>query len=190
MFFKTTLQTLSIGSLILVGTVLGTSCSTTPPASMMDIQTNSLFELKQPITIPAGKAKTFIQFGKISGQSFDRREQHCRLEINELQQHKTTIQPEKFRIHKIQIGEEQIATQRLPAGIKFAFVSNASAQADNQPPETMDYVHFYLESKTQPNVLRLTCAGALSNGNPMDAPSSYRPQRTEINQILGQIGTI
>lgn len=170
------------------------SCSISPSIQLMDVQKNDVFALQHPIDIPAGKAKTFIQFGKVTDRSFDRREQHCRIEIYALQPQKTTIHPDQFTVSRVQIGDEQIAQQSLPAGISpqipFAFVGNAAAQGDYQPPETMDYVHLYLRSERQPNVLRLTCAGALSNGDPLDSPRSHRPQRQQINQILGKLGSI
>ncbi|WP_130538441.1 hypothetical protein [Thiomicrorhabdus indica] len=176
-----------ITSLAIIG--LFSACSSAPPSHMMNIKQGQTFELKVPIDIPAGSAKTYIQFGKVTGRSFNQTEQHCRIEINELQNQTTTIQPEQFKISNVEIGEEQIAAKTLPAGgIQLAFVGNAMAFGDNQRPETMDYVHFYLDSTQQPNVLRLTCSGALSNGNPFDEPRSHRPQREQINQILGTIG--
>ncbi|MDX1353416.1 MAG: hypothetical protein R3254_10410, partial [Thiomicrorhabdus sp.] len=90
----------------------------------------------------------------------------------------------------------------LPA-IQLAFNSYTTTQSDYITPvyykladssqervETMDLVHLNLLSKTQSNVMRLTCAGALSNGDMTDAPRSYRPNLTQINRILGEIGYI
>lgn len=177
---------------LVVSLGLGLSaCSSAPPLHMMDVQVGQSFKLNTPIKIPAGAAKTYIQFGKITGRSFNQTEQHCRIEIKELKDQATTIQPDTFEITRVQLGEEQIATKTLPAGgIQLAFVGNALAFSDNQPPETMDYVHFYLSSTQQPNILRLTCSGSLSNGNPFDEPRSHRPQREQINQILGSIAQI
>lgn len=185
MRFTPTLQTIGFSFL---GALLLSACSTTVPSNMMDIQPQETLVLQESVEIPAGNAKTYIQFGKISGQSFDQREPHCRLEINELQAQDTHIQPQAFKIERVQIGEEQIARKVLPAGLQFAFVGNALAVGDQQPPETFDYVHLYLTSNKQPNVLRLTCAGALSNGDPFDDPRSYRPQRAQVNLILGKVG--
>lgn len=172
-------------------TAIGLSaCSATPPAHMMNIHAGEEFELKQAIQIPAGKARSYIQSGKLSGSGFNQYEPHCRLETKELQAVDTIIQPEVFTISKVEIGEEQIAGKIPPAGIQFAFVGNAMASDDYQRIETMDYVHLYLKSDKQPNVYRLTCAGSLSNGDMFDAPRSYRPQREQVNTILGSVGHI
>lgn len=176
-------------ALIITGTLIAAGCSLTPPKHMMDIQKGEVFILKQALTIPAEKARVYIQFGKAAA-GFSHFEQHCRLEIKQLQDKMTVIQPDKFRISKVSIGEEQVASNRATPSIQLAFTGSALASNDNQRPETMDYVHLYLRSAKQPNVLRLTCAGALSNGDPFDAPNSYRPQRQQINRILGTIGQI
>lgn len=179
----------SIFAVMLAAAGLG-ACSSTPPTQMMNIQAGEQFELKQTIQIPAGKARSYIQFGKLSGSGFNHYDQHCRIEIKALQPSNTIIEPETFVITRVQIGEEQIA-QRLPTGgIQLAFVGTAMASDQYQRPETMDFVHLYLQSDKQPNIYRLTCAGSLSNGDMFDAPRSYRPQREQIQTILGAVGTI
>lgn len=186
------------GLLILSGSVLLSGCALTPPKSLMDIEAGEHFVLKQPITLPAGKARQYIQFGQLSGGGFNQTEQHCRIEIYSLQTQNSVIQPQRFRIQRVETGEEMIAQRRY--GVQFAANHTGlfNSQTDGvrladmgyERPETMDLVHLYLHSDTQPNVYRLTCAGALSNGDPKDAPRSYRPQRDEINRILGAVGRI
>ncbi|MBD3756278.1 MAG: hypothetical protein IE937_11695 [Gammaproteobacteria bacterium] len=189
---------------IMAGLILGmasliSSCALTPPKSLMDIQAGEHFVLKQPITIPAGKARQTIQFGQLSGSGFNQTEQHCRIEIYALQTQNTIIQPQSFTIKSVQLGEEMIA-QRADGKLFAANDLGLSSQTQTdvvrladmgyERPETMDLVHLYLHSDTQPNVYRLTCAGALSNGDPKDAPRSYRPKREQINRILGAVGSI
>ncbi|MDX1348504.1 MAG: hypothetical protein R3189_09690 [Thiomicrorhabdus chilensis] len=189
----------SLIAVTLVGVIsLLSGCNSNPPKSMMNVQPGERFHLKQAIAIPAGKARQFIQFGQITGSGFDRREQHCRIEIYELQTSRTVIQPESFRIERVQLGEEQIAQLNQPIQMAANFNTQTSDLPEYNPvlalsyerPETMDLVHLYLKSKQQPNVYRLTCAGALSDGSMADAPRSFRPQRTEINRILGTVGKI
>ena len=171
------------------------ACSLTPPKHMMDIQAGETFELKQAVAIKAQSARVYIQNGEITGAGFNRYEPHCRIEIRELSEQKSTIQTENFKISSVRIGEEAVAANAfsqhyamLGFGISTAFANDSDN--DSARVETMDYVHLYLQSDKQPNVLRLTCAGSLSNGDPMDEPRSHRPQRDKINQILGQIGAI
>lgn len=180
-----------------------TGCSTTPPKSLMDVQAGEYFVLKQPINIPAERVRHYIQFGQLSGGGFNSYEQHCRIELYSLSQEATTIKPQRFLIERVATDEEMIALADQTihfadnsAGSAFMSVQNDAtplsnlAFGDNQRPETMDLVHLYLTSDSQPNVYRLTCAGSLSNGAPQDAPESYRPQRKDINRILGQVGEI
>lgn len=184
----------------IIGFSLLSSCSLTPPKSMMNVQAGETFVLKQAITFPAEKTRQFIQFGEVTGSGFNHSEQHCRIELYEMSKQAVTIQPESFIISRVQLGEEQIA--RTDRSMQFAANQYAAIQTDiaKDPimlamdnydrPETMDLVHLYLKSDKQPNVYRLTCAGALSNGDLKDAPRSYRPERADINRILGNIGMI
>ncbi len=171
-------------------------CSTTPPNSMMNVQAGEYFILSQPVTIRAHQSRRYIQSGKLTNKNFSRFNQHCRLEISDLPVKSFTVQPQRFLITRVAIDEERIAAN--PEAIQLAFNANAAYQTalpalalgEYEREETMDLVHLYLQSSTQPNVLRLTCAGSISDGNPMDGPSSYRPQRQQINRILGAVGSI
>lgn len=176
-----------------------TACSLTPPKSMMNVQVGETFELKQPVKIKADHARTFIQFGKFTTKSgFDRYDQHCRIEMEDLEEKDRTIQPDTFTITKVRIGSEEVAMTDQ-ASVMFAsngkaslsYLSAATAMmGSRQPAPTMDFVTLHLASKKQPKVYALTCAGSLSNGNPLDAPRSYRPQREQMNKILGSIGEV
>jgi len=174
-----------------------TGCSNTPPKSMMNVQLGEYFILNRAVEIPAGKIRRYIQFGQLNS-GFSHYDQHCRIELYALSDTKTVIQPQRFLIERVEIDEEMIAQQ--PSSIQFAANPYSAIQTDVAPMqiafgeyqrvETMDLVYMYLKSDSQPNVYRLTCAGSLSNGNLLDAPRSYRPQREEINRILGKVGSI
>ena len=130
-------------------------------------------------------------------------EQHCRLEVKNISEAKQTIVVDAFRIVSIQIDEEMIAYKES-SNLLLAFNTHRNIQNDISPlnnsitlvnsdyerVETMDLIHFNLSSEKQPNVMRLTCAGSLSNGNPSDAPRSYRPDFKQIKKILGNVGYI
>jgi len=193
-----TIKILHVSILAAVAFAL-TGCSMTPPKSQIDVQAGEHFILNEAIHIPAGKVKNTIQFGQLNGGGFNSTEQHCRIELYALPEKAVTINPQRFLIERVAIGDEMIAqanTSLQFATNQYANVQNDAATpmllafGENQRVETMDLVHLYLVSNTQPNVYRLTCAGALSNGNPFDAPRSYRPQREQINRILGTIGSI
>lgn len=185
----------------LISVVALSSCAIGPPKSLIDIQAGEVFVLETPITIRANHSRSFIQFGKLTGGSFNNSEPHCRIEVRNLSEQPQTIQPERFIITHVNIDEEMIALQNLPIQLAMndsiapttmtdAASTKMLALGGYERPETMDLVHLYLQSKQQPNVYRLTCSGSLSDGSPADAPRSYRPQRQQIQQILGKIGHI
>lgn len=186
------------------------SCASIPSGNTMDIQAGDTFTLNKPVTFAPDHARVFIQYGKQTRQStYEKYDQHCRLEIKALKSQSQTIQPDTFEITRVRIDVEEIASQ-VPSQndpIHYAmnetdyFPTSKLVQAESkwvrlslggesEPPETMDIVHLYLSSKKQPNILRLTCAGSLSTGDPLDAPRSYRPQKAQINAILGSYGKI
>lgn len=185
-----------LGSGLAVIFVVTAACSLSPPKHMMDVQQGETFTLKQPVSIAAEHLRVYFQHGQVSGNGFDHFEPHCRLEKRTLTPSAETIQPDSFAITAVRIGEEEVAKQqRPPANFMLAnrFVGMAVADdndSDSSIAPTMDYVHFYLKSMQQPDVLRLTCAGSLSDGDPFDEPRSHRPERDKINQILGKIGQI
>ncbi len=185
-----------------LGALALTSCATQPPASLMDVQAKEVFVLNTPIRIEPNRARSFIQFGQLSGGGFDHSEPHCRIEVRTLSETPQTIQPERFIIQRVTIDEEMIALQEHPIQLALndavspITMTDASSHAmfalgdGFERIPTMDLVHLYLESEQQPNIYRLTCAGSLSNGSMADAPRSYRPQRQKIQQILGEIGQL
>lgn len=175
---------------------LFSGCSMSPPKFMMDIQQGETFELKQPLSMAGGQARIYIQHGQVTGSGFDRFEPHCRLETRDLNPQGATIQPDSFAISKVRIGEEAVANQskhqtdRIYASLLVGQAMANDSDNDSNRVPTMDLVHLYLHSEKQPDVLRLTCAGSLSDGDPFDEPRSHRPERNKINQILGNIGQI
>ena len=184
---------------VLTATLLTTGCSTLKQYD--NIQVGQSFVLNQPLNIPAGSTRTYIQAGEtLGGAGFNHSEQHCRIEVRTLSENKQIVQPDVFKINAIQIDEEMIASKFVPQ-IQLALSETVMSDALNQTHlvvaessyerlETMDLVHFNLTSSKQPDVMRLTCSGSLSNGNLMDAPRSYRPDFNQIKVILGDIGYI
>ncbi|BBN60691.1 hypothetical protein [Hydrogenovibrio marinus] len=193
--------------LVSLAAILGlglTACSLTPPKSVMDVQAEDSFQLNQTLTVPANATRVFIQFGKVTTRSsFSRLDQHCELEVNQVEDHEQRIFPDQFIVSKVRIGSEMVAQNQKTVGkVFFAEANNGVlsdvqlnpmqltiASDDNNRVETMDTVMIYLKpTDKNPGILRLTCAGSLSNGSLQDAPRSYRPEKAQINAILGTIG--
>lgn len=190
--------------------IMVSSCSVIPSGNRIDIKAGDTFTLKKPVTFAPEHTRVFIQYGKQTRQStYEKYDQHCRLEVKTLKNQSQTILPDTFKITRVRIDVEEIASQSPTQHTPVYYAMNdadyfsktipdkadsnwvrLSLGGDSEPPETMDVVHLYLSSKKQPDILRLTCAGSLSTGDPMDAPRSYRPQKTQINAILGSYGNI
>jgi len=105
-----------------------------------------------------------------------------------------TVEPGQYRVVRVQLDEMEVA---LGHGVQLAFTGDSrllaglfyASGSDSMPPPTMDVVHFYLRGP-DPDVLRLTCGGALSDGRPADGPARYRPDVMAINRILGAWGRL
>lgn len=184
--------------------LLATGCSGFTMKQYQGLNVEQHFVLQKNLTIAPGSTRVFIQKGQsMGGSGFNHSEQHCRLEVKNLSDRKQVIQPDKFQITSIQIDEEMIA-KIAHKPVQFALNNYAQIQTDvplqttyltlagssQERVETMDLIHLNLLSNQQNNVMRLTCAGSLSNGDMADAPRSYRPNLEQINKILGNIGHI
>ena len=194
---KYLLKTLAI---IIPVTLAG--CALQPMHKSLGIASGDSFVLSQAVEIPANSARIFIQHGKLTSRNgFDHSEQHCRIEVSTLSEHKQVLLPELFQITSVTTDEELIALTNSKPLLLTANTANQNETdyltyigmlgfSSQERPETMDLIHINLKSKKQPNIMRLTCAGSLSNGALADAPRSYRPDFKSINKILGSIGYI
>jgi hypothetical protein len=146
--------------------------------------------LNKPIEILPDTTRRFIQHGELTTRfAFDRSEQHCRIEVRTLSSHSRMIKPDQFVIARVSLGSEAIAmrSQTLAAGPGFNLTL---AMEDDGPPEMMELIVIDLVSLRQPDVMRLVCAGALSNGDLMDYPRNLRPNLKQINGIMGNYAVI
>ncbi|UQB42166.1 hypothetical protein JX580_10990 [Thiomicrospira microaerophila] len=185
-----------ITSVILVSlTLLGCSHFDTPRKS--EIQPGHSFVLNQAVEITPGSTRRFIQQGKFTTRSgFDRQQQHCRIEVRTLSEQSQIIQPDRFEITRVRFDSERIAETRpvmlasnIRLGIGFSFGTQLGFNND-APPETMELIAMDLYSEHQPDVMRLVCAGSLSDGHPIDYPHNLRPGLHQIKLILGEIGQL
>lgn len=156
-----------------------------------DIASGQVFVLTQPIEIKADTTRRFIQNGQLTSQfAFDRRLQHCRLEVRTLAEQSRIIEADEFEITRIRFDSEAIAMRQQFLAAGAGFNLQLAQDDDGGPAEMMDLIMLYLKSERQPDVMRLVCAGALSDGNTMDYPRNLRPKLDQIHQILGDYGYI
>lgn len=186
---------IKILSLLLASAILS-GCSQFQTAKDSDIQPGQFFVLKQPIEILPDQTRRFIQKGLLTTRAqFERREQHCRIEVRSLKNTPQTIQPDRFEVTRVRFDSEPIARNEssvmLASNVRFGVgfsIGIPMSFNDDGPSETMELVEFELTSDKQPDVMRLVCAGALSDGHPIDFPDNQRPNAEQIKRILGEIG--
>jgi hypothetical protein len=140
----------------------------------------SLVELHQDLPVPPQRTRIFIQSGEIlySG-GLNTFYPSCNFEVRSLATDGQVIKAGRFIVEQVRQGSESVVQaqpQRLAAlqFSGFGFFSDA--------PSIMRYFHFKLHSELQPQVMRLTCRGALD-----DAPQADFPTWPEIQQALGGV---
>src|SRR5690554_5658813 len=75
-----------------------------------DVYAGQVFHLNKPIEIQADTTRRFIQHGELTSRfAFDRREQHCRLEVRTLEETPRIIHPDQFLITRVRFDSEAIA---------------------------------------------------------------------------------
>lgn len=175
-----------------VSWLLLAGCALLPQEASYPVQS---LVLKRTVEIPGGTARVFFQQGQVrpyGGVSWY--DQWCALEVRSLSDQARPVPSGRYRVVRVQLDEMEIA---LGHTVQLAFAGDKRQLAglfyasgrDSMPPPTMDVVHFYLKGP-DPDVLRLTCGGALSDGRPGDGPARYRPDVTAINRILGPWGRL
>lgn len=172
-----------------------TACSQSPVKQTLNLSNDNKVTLLENLQVAASTSRVFIQNGQVtSKQAFDRYTPHCRFQLQTSQEGAQSIQADDFVIIEVQEAEEEIALQQpimlaslsIGIGINYNLSNN-----DNNRAETFDLVHLYLKPTTKnPEIFRLTCAGALSNGAPEDGVKAERPNLKRINQILGNLAKI
>lgn len=165
-----------------------------PHSSNLKMAPGDRLTINAPMPIAANTTRRFIQNGQLTSRhAFERYTPHCRVEVRALATHKRTLMAADYTVQRIRLDEEAIA-QAHPR--HFASLGGANTEfalaSEGQGEATMDVVHLYLTpvtpppaSNRTPQAWRLTCAGALSHGSPADHPQSLRPDRAQINHILG-----
>jgi hypothetical protein len=138
------------------------------------------FILSREVIIPARRARIFLQNGEIVANR-DLYQPVCIFEIDAVDHQGFSVVPESFDVARIQRSTVQIASQRE---IQLASTLTAFGNLRKDSESRLhDGYHFWLQSDSQPSVMRLTCYGVF------DRPSRVRPPTLdEIGIALGEIG--
>ncbi len=140
------------------------------------------FILHQPVTIPAGRARVYIQDGKVLS-GFDSYEVSCSLEVRTLARKARTVKPDTFVVYRIQQFFEEVAAARWRP-VQLASLKLTSVFGSG-PSDIYRGYHLWLHSDRQPDVLRLTCRGVFA------APwRAYPPTYEEMVETLGKVADL
>lgn len=136
--------------------------------------------LKQELQIAAGKARVFLQNGRVSS-GFDSYQPHCAFEIASVRHAGVSINPDTFVISKVQRFVQPVVEARpmQVAGLWLAEGLAGGAQS------YYDGYHFWLTSADQPQVRRMSCFGVYAQPYEL-----YPPTMVEIRQALGSLAEI
>ncbi len=169
---------------LLVPVVLLAACT----ASVRDVDApyyrvpvNSLVTLTQALTVPAGKTRVFLQHGKVVAiGKLDQYRPHCDFEVRMVSDGNRRIEPDSFNVTRVEVGDDFVVS-RAPRVYAALVIVNDS----DQPSMISPYVHHWLSSAKQPQVMRLTCHGGF------DYPGMAQyPTVNEIRESLGTVATL
>jgi hypothetical protein len=143
-----------------------------------------LLHLQQPITVAANRTRSFIQQGRsLPGGGINQLEPSCNLEVHTLADQPRTLEPDRLQILGSRRQVETVVQAPVPREGPFQRVGLSGG--GDSPPDIMHVIHFTLQSERQPDVMRLTCRGALAE------PWRARPPSlNEMRAALGAIATL
>ncbi len=123
------------------------------------VPVDSIFELKQPLTIPADRSRVFFQAGRaMSLGAVDRYSAYCSLDVVTRRPAAQTVAPDRFVVQKVR---REYRYQLADAGQFLQVTFDQGGDADYLVVATI----LELYSAGQPDVLALACA---SWGLPQD----------------------
>jgi len=137
-------------------------------------------ELREPLQVPAGKARVFLQHGKVRS-GFDFYVPHCSFEIRSVDHDGVTIAADTFGITRV---THEITEVVQLDRVRFASLASADVDAGGISQRFEGY-HFSLNSARQPEVMRMSCFGL--HAQPGDL---WPPTLREIGATLGDIARL
>lgn len=139
-------------------------------------------ELKQPLPVEVDRARVFIQDGEVRGAgAINQYRTQCNLELDQVALQAEEIEPDTFRIVRVQRAIEQVVLTRP---VQVASLQLAG-RFDGGSSAFFEGYHFWLSSGRQGDVRRLSCYGTYAE------PADLRPPTLqEIRQTLGDIAEI
>lgn len=149
--------------------------------------------MKQPVSIPDGAARAFIQEGTVVSR-VDEFTPHCALEIRRITGAPRTIPAGTYRVTRIQdvqtpmvlaIPGQQFAGVGFGVNIGIGMGSVGIGAWGDSYADVFEGYHFWLADSAQVGLMRLTCLGA--RAQPVDVRA---PTRAEMAHALGNLGAL
>ena len=177
-------------SLILFLSVLLASCNEAalrdPSSPFARVPVDSSLEIKQPIMIPPGSTRVFIQLGKIS-RGFNRYAANCNIEVNKIDWgQEQSIEPGVYRVSRVQAVTEEVVEAQpfLVASLHGIGMLADGGMDDGGSTLIYEGYHLWLDGP-DPNVRRLTCRGSYA-----EPSRALPPSINQIRQALGDLMTL
>jgi hypothetical protein len=127
----------------------------------------TLVELKQPLTVRPGRARVFLQGGKVS-QGIDQYAPNCNFEIRTLSEQSQVIEPETFLVVRVQRLTEEVVQLTRPIRVASR---GGGIGGDGGHSMVTRGVHLWFGSDIQPDVMRMTCRGGFDDPWRAELPS-------------------
>lgn len=172
-------------SLLLVLSALAQlSCATTvtnenSPYYRMPVGTSVV--LHQDITVPAGHARVFLQYGKVVAKHrLDTYYPHCNFEQRAVSDGTALINADRFRVTAVRSGEDLVVQRE---GLLHS-AWRVMGEFDGISMVNL-YIRHSISSPSQPHVVSFTCHGGFEFQG-----KALTPSLTDIRNVLGVVATV
>jgi hypothetical protein len=144
------------------------------------IAVGSTVVLQQPLTVPVGHTRVFLQDGELREKHRLRiYYPHCNFELRTLSDAPQIIRPGRFVVTGLSWNEELVVEYRQGG------MQRVSDAGDDYAPPINRLLHHRLAAPAQPELMRLTCHGGFA-----DAWQASFPSVSEIRHALGEYVSI
>ena len=161
---------LSLSLLVSALSACASSPSGITASSLYGVPVGSIVKLNQALTVPGGKVRAGVQYGKPS-LSVNQYEPYCEFQVNTILQNNANLPAGDYRITKVRRFEFPIAGEQQNGGNMVASSSESSAWAVSFMSPARDWLYttqLYLESDAYPDIRMLECGNAFPAGFMMD----------------------
>ena len=151
-------------------TLLLSACASIQSATggpgLKTIPVGSVLKLNQPLTIPARRARTGVQFGK-AAIGVDQWQPYCEFLVNTIAKTATTLPAGDYRITKVRRAEIPYAGVKPGSGKMVASSSESAAWPTQVSGAGYSWLYkttFSLESDVHPDIRQLECGNVFGTG--------------------------